>query len=68
MAPTHVPFSPGFPPGEGLLGEHVFREFSEALAVITTTLEQPHFTFGDLFTAGFPGVHFLRIFRCSSGN
>jgi hypothetical protein len=38
MAPTRVRFSPGFPPGAGLPGEHVFREFSEAPAEIRTTL------------------------------
>jgi hypothetical protein len=42
--------------------EHVFREFSEAPAVIRTTLEQPHFTFADLYRAGFPGEHFFRGF------
>jgi hypothetical protein len=44
IAPTCVRFSPGFPPGAGLLGEHVFREFSEAPAGMRTMLEQPHFT------------------------
>jgi hypothetical protein len=36
-------------------GEHVFREFSEAPAEMRTTLEQPHFTYTDLFRAGLPG-------------
>jgi hypothetical protein len=38
MASTRVRFSPGFPPGAGFPGEHVFREFSGAPAVIVTTL------------------------------
>jgi hypothetical protein len=59
MARTRVRFSPGCPPGAGFPGEHVFREFSGAPAVIRTTLEQPHFTFADLFRAGFPGEHFV---------
>jgi hypothetical protein len=62
MAHTRVHFSPGFPPGAGFPGEHVFREFSGAPAVIRTTLEQPHFTFADLFRAGFPGENFFRGF------
>jgi hypothetical protein len=37
---TRVRFSPGFPPGAGLPGEHVFREFSGPPAVIRATLEQ----------------------------
>jgi hypothetical protein len=49
----------------GLPGEHVFREFSGAPAVIRTTLEQLHFTFADLFRAGFPGEHFFRRFSCA---
>jgi hypothetical protein len=32
-----------------------FRKFSGAPAAIRTTVEQPHFTFKDLFRAGFPG-------------
>jgi hypothetical protein len=31
------------------LGEHVFREFSEAPMEMRTTLEQPHFTYKNLF-------------------
>jgi hypothetical protein len=62
MAPTRVQFSPRFPPGAGFPGEHVFREFSGAPAVIRTTLEQPHFTFADLFRAEFPGEHFFADF------
>jgi hypothetical protein len=44
MAPTRMHFNPGFPPGAGYLGEHVFHEFSEAPVEFRTTLEQPHFT------------------------
>jgi hypothetical protein len=40
MAPTRVRFSPGFHPGAGFPGEHVFCEFSEAPLVIRTLLEQ----------------------------
>jgi hypothetical protein len=40
MAPTRVCFSPGFPPGAGFPGEHVFCEFAGAQAVIRATLEQ----------------------------
>jgi hypothetical protein len=57
MTPTRVRCSPGFPPGE-----HVFREFSGAPAVISPTLEQPHFPFADFFRAGFPGEHFFADF------
>jgi hypothetical protein len=39
-----VSFSPGFLPEAGFPGEHVFRGFSGAPAVIRTTL---HFTFED---------------------
>jgi hypothetical protein len=39
--------SPGFLPGAGFPGEHVFREFSGAPAEIKTTQEQSHFTFAD---------------------
>jgi hypothetical protein len=40
-------------------GEHVFCEFSEAPVEIRTTLEQPHFTYADLFRAGLPGGAFF---------
>jgi hypothetical protein len=43
-------------------GEHVFREFSEAPAEMRTTLEQPHFTYADLFRVGLPGGAFFRGF------
>jgi hypothetical protein len=43
-------------------GEHVFRKFSEAPAEIGTTLEQPHFTYADLFRAGISGGPFFRGF------
>jgi hypothetical protein len=43
-------------------GEHVFREFSEAPAEIRTKLEQPNFTYVDLFRAGLPGGAFFRGF------
>jgi hypothetical protein len=56
MAPTRSRVSPGFPPGAGFPGEHVFREFSGAPAVIRTTLT--HLTRADLFRAGFPGEKF----------
>jgi hypothetical protein len=36
-------------------GEHVFREILEAPVEMRTTLEQPHFTYTDLFRAGLPG-------------
>jgi hypothetical protein len=49
-----VRFSPVFPPGAGL--------FSEAPAEMRTTLEQPHFTFADLFRAGLPGGAIFRGF------
>jgi hypothetical protein len=29
IAPTRVHFSPGFPPGAGLPGEHVFANFQK---------------------------------------
>jgi hypothetical protein len=51
MASTQVRFSPGFPPGAGFPGEHVFREFLGAPVEIRITPEQPHFTFADLFRA-----------------
>jgi hypothetical protein len=62
MAPNCVRVSPGFPKGAGFSGEHVFREFFGAPSVIRTTLEQPHFTFEDLFRAGFLGAHFFSDF------
>jgi hypothetical protein len=43
-------------------GEHVFREFSEAPAEMRTKLEQPHFTYPDLFRAGLAGGAFFRGF------
>jgi hypothetical protein len=43
-------------------GKHVFREFSEAPAEMRTTLEQPHFTYEDLFRAGLPGGAIFRGF------
>jgi hypothetical protein len=55
IALTRVRFSPGFPSGAGLPGGACFREFSEAPAVMRSTLEQPHFTYADLFRAGLPG-------------
>jgi hypothetical protein len=62
MAPTRVRFRPGLSPGAGFPREHVFREFSEAPAEIRTTLEQPHFTYADLFRAGIPGGALFRGF------
>jgi hypothetical protein len=62
MARTHVRFSPEFPTLAGIHRDHVFRKFSGAPAVIRTMLEQPHFTFMDLFRAGFPGEHFFHGF------
>jgi hypothetical protein len=59
---------PGFLPGAGFSGEHVFSGFSGAPVVIKTTLEQPHFTFAIVFGAGFPEEHFFAVFRCSSGD
>jgi hypothetical protein len=58
MAPTRVRFRSG----AGFPGEHVFRKFSGAPAVIRTTLEQLHLTFADLLRAGFPGDHFFADF------
>jgi hypothetical protein len=57
-----VRFSPGFPPGAGLPRRACFREFSEASAEIRTALEQPHFTYADLFRPGLPGGAFFRGF------
>jgi hypothetical protein len=43
-------------------GEHVFREFSEAPAEMRTMLEQPHFTYTDIFKARLPeGAIFWRF-------
>jgi hypothetical protein len=53
MVPTRARFSPVFPQAAEFLGEHVFREFSGAPVVIRTTLDQPHFTFVDLFLSFF---------------
>jgi hypothetical protein len=47
---------------QDFLQEHVFREFSGAPAGMRTTLEQPHFTYADLFRAGLPGGAFFRGF------
>jgi hypothetical protein len=62
MEPTHVRYGPGFAPGAGFPGEHVFREFSGAPTVNRTMLAQPHFTFVDLFGAGFHGEHVFADF------
>jgi hypothetical protein len=65
MAPNRDHFSPGFTSGTGFPGEHVFREFSGAPAVIRTKLEQPQFTtLADLFRAGLPGRAFFADFWC----
>jgi hypothetical protein len=67
IAPTRVRFSPGSPPGAGLPGGAIFWEFSEAPAEMRTTLEQPQFTYADLFRAGLPGgAIFLSRFRKGS--
>jgi hypothetical protein len=69
MAPIRVRFSPGFLPGTGFPGEHVFRGFSGAPVVIRTTLEQPHFTFADaLWSRISRRACISRTFRGSSGN
>jgi hypothetical protein len=43
-------------------GEHVFCEFSEAPAEMRTMLEQPHFTYADLFREGLLGGAIFRGF------
>jgi hypothetical protein len=43
-------------------GEHVFCKFSEAPGEMGTMLEQPHFTYADLFRAGLPGGAIFRGF------
>jgi hypothetical protein len=60
MVPTRVYFSPGFPAGAGFPGQHVFWEFSGALAVTRTMLEQLDFCRS--LKAGFPREHFFTIF------
>jgi hypothetical protein len=55
-------FSPGFPPEAGFPREHVFCEFSVAPVVIRTTVEQPHFTFANLFLSRISLRAFVRGF------
>jgi hypothetical protein len=58
MASVRERFSPEFLPGALFLGEHVFRGFSGAPAVIRNKLEHPHFTFRDKGT-GFPRENYF---------